>query len=328
MKHTANIPLVALAASLLLSSPVFAALNFSSGYSGTTYQTHSNSNSIYSYDWGSDGNVYYGTLTQSATFGGLYRGNGGPATNVVAGNSNFAGASVVAIGSSIYFNDGSYPAGGIHRHDVGGSGAITLGAVTNYALGAYGNNLLTTGSLSYSGPSQISYYAGGALGSTIELGELPGASGPVFVDGQGYLYYAAGSDNLSIYRWSAAEVALAISSGGSNPLIAEGHLWIDYSAAFEGFAGAGSMVVDADGSLFVTMTNYGGPSELVRFDADGSGNFTRILSSNDRLGDIRMHDDNLFISEGNRIVQIVPEPSALMLSLVMGGVFLGTRRRK
>ncbi len=330
MKHTASTSLAALAVSFLLGSPAFAALNFSAGYGGAEYYTHSNSDNLHSYDWGSDGNLYYATATPSFTSGGFYRFNGTTTSTLAGASGDFSGTSVVAVGSSIFYNDGNFPVAGIYRHDVGSSGAPVETAVGHYALGSYGGNLLTTGAAGFGQPTHINYYSGGDLGSTIDLGVVAATSspGPLVFDGAGNLYYAPGFGDSSIYRWSAAEVAAAISSNGVNGLTADGHLWVAYGATSLGiYSGASSLLVDENGDVLVSLTNFSDPSLLVKFDGDGSGDFTTILESTDRLGDLRSHDGEIYISNANQILQIVPEPSSLLLTVMAGGAFLRIRRR-
>lgn len=311
---------------VLMTSPVFAALTFGPGYSAAGYLTLSGTDSISSYDWGSDGNLYYGTATSSFNFGGIYRYDGSSITAIKAGNSNYSGASVVAIGSSIYYND-STPSNvqRIYRYQTGDASTVSLDT-TNYSLGTDGSHLLSAGSDDFT-TTRISYYPGGLTGGTIDLGGIDGASGPLAFDASGNLYYAPGYGSLSIYRWSSSEVATAISSNGADALLAAGHLWLDYSASFGTVSGASSLLLDANGNMIVTLTDFVNPSALVKFDADGSGGYETILTSDERLGDLRMHDGQLYLSDSNRIVSIIPEPSVGLISLLALAPCLIRRRR-
>jgi hypothetical protein len=313
------------AVAVMISSAT-AALTFSPGYGATDYLTLSGADSISSYDWGSDGNLYYGTATPSFNFGGIYRHDGSGTTTIKAANSNYSGASVVAIGSSIYYND-STPSNvqRIFRYQIGDASTISADS-TNYSLGTDGSHLLTTGSDDFT-TTRISYYPDGTTGGTIDLGGIDGASGPVAFDASGNLYYAPGFGSLSIYRWSSSEVATAISSNGVDALLAAGHLWLDYSASFGTVSGASSLLLDANGNVIVTLTDFVNPSALVKFDADGSGGYETILTSDERLGDLRMHAGNLYLSDSNRIVAIIPEPSASLISLLALVPCLIRRRR-
>lgn len=317
-------PGIAAIAALLAFSPVArAAVSFSSGYSGTAVYTHSNSDSVYSYDWGSDGNIYLGTITSSFRSGGIYRFDGSVTSTLQAASNVFAGASVVARGSSVYFNDADNSPK-IYRYDIGDASTTSVSA-TNYSLATDGNNLITTGSADFV-TTRINYYAGGLLSGAIDLGGVPGASGPAAFDMAGNLFYAPGFGDLSIYRWSAIEVAAAVLGNGSPALSASGHQWLDYSGSFASAAGAGSLVLDADGNVIVTVTDFSNPSSVVKFNADGSGSFETILTSTDRLGELRLNGGNLYLSEANNIIAIVPEPSALLVALSGLGLILRRRR--
>lgn len=315
--------LIAFAALLVSHASASAALVFSPGYSGAIHHTHINSDSLYSFDWGDDGNLYYATATDSFTFGGLYRSDGTSTDTITAANSNYAGGSVVAIGSSIYYNDSTAAQYNLYRYDLGDASTASIQA-TNYALGTDGTSLYTTGSSDFS-TTDILYYANGVLGPSIHLGNILGNSGPLAFDGQGNLFYAPGFGDLSIYRWSSAEVAGAISSNGTLALQAAGHLWIDYSTSFASAGGVSSMLPDAEGNLIVTLTDFSNPSWLVKFDAGGG--YDTILTSDERLGELRMHEGNLYLSSANEIVRIVPEPSSAVLSLLAAAA-LGWRRRR
>lgn len=315
--------ITAITAMLALGPVARAAVSFSSGYSGTAVYTHANSDAVYSYDWGSDGNIYLGTLTASYRSGGIYRFDGSFTSTIQTASSVFAGASVVALGSSVYFNDADNSPK-IYRYDIGDS-TTTSAASTNYSLATDGTNLITTGSADFV-TTRINYYAGGLLAGGIDLGGIPGASGPAAFDMAGNLFYAPGFGDLSIYRWSAIEVAAAVLGNGSPALSASGHQWLDYSSSFSSAAGAGSLLVDADGNVIVTVTDFSNPSSVVKFSADGSGSFETILTSTDRLGELRLNGGNLYLSESNSIIAIVPEPSALLAAL--SGLGLVMRRRR
>lgn len=321
------INLVALVASLFTVSSATAALSFASGYGASDYHTHGGSDAIYSYDWGSDGNLYYGTATPSSTAGGIYRYNGVSTTTVKAASGDFAGASVVGIGSSIFFND-STPSNAqrIHQYDIK-AGSTTSVTVTNYALGSDGSHLLGTGSADFA-VTRLTYFASGVSGATIDLGGIDGASGPVAADASGNLFYAPGFGDLGIYRWTAAEVAAAISGDGIPALSASGHLWLDYSSSFGTVSGASSLLLDAGGNVLITLTDFSAPSSLVKFAADGSGSYETILTSDERLGELRQHEGNLYLSNGNRIVAIIPEPSVMIISLLGAVPGLMLRRRR
>lgn len=327
MKHTAKTSLAVLTATLLTGSSAFAALVFSSGYSASNYYSHSNaSDALYSFDWASDGGLYYATATSMGNFGGLYRNSGGSTNTIANGNSNFAGASVVSVGSSIYYNDSTFTDYTIYRYNTG-NGATSSLNTANYTLGTDGTNLLTTGSANWT-ITDITLFSNGDFGPSVNLGGVAGSSGPLAFDGSGNLYYAPGYGDKSIYRWSALEVAAAISSGGVNALEATGHQFASYASdpLFNDVSGATSMVVDANGVLYATLTDFMNPSFLVKFDSTGS--YEAIAKSDERLGELRVHNGNMYMSATNQIFQIVPEPSSFLLSVLACVSFTGVRRRR
>lgn len=300
-----------------------AALTFSAGYSSALFFTHSNSDTINSYDWGSDSNLYYATAAEDFTSGGVYRNDGNSSTTIRAASADYAGASVVAINSSVYFNDGNYPSSKIYRYNIDDS-TTTSTVATNYLLSKRGNSLVTTGSADFS-TTQISYYAGGVLSGYLDIGAVAGGSGPCAFDAEGNMFYAPGYGDSSIYRWSTIEVAAALLGSSSSQLDAAGHQWIDYSGSFAG-AGASSLLIDANGNVLVTLTDFVNPSALVKFDASGNGNYETVLTSTDRLGELRMHEGALLISDANRIITIIPEPSTMLVTL--SGLLLLMRRKR
>ena len=309
-------------------------------YSATPYFTHSNADNIVSYDWAANGSVYYQTSTSGFTFGGLYRDNGGVSTQVVAGsNSVFSGASVVSIGQYVYYNNSdSSGSQNIFKYGpVGGVAAASLASTNaNYGLYQNGGRLFITGAPNF-GDNQIFYSnLNGSTGSllnnpAISLGTQPGSSGPLAFDRTGNLFYAPGFGNLSIYRFSAAEVAAAIANPTSNPLNAAGHVWLDYSSLYGNESGGTSMLLDQNGALLLALTNFTDPSLLVKFGvaANGSydGNHNTLFQDASLLGDLRLHDGGLYLSSGNQIFNIVPEPSSVCLLVLAAGFVVALRWR-
>lgn len=310
----------AFAAFVIMSPSAEAALMFSSGYGSTLFFTHSNSDNINSYDWGSDGNLYYATAKSDFTSGGVYRYDGTNLTTIRSASSDFSGASVVAINSSIYFNDSNFPGPKIYRYNINDSSTTSL-TTNNYSLTTDGVNLLTTGS----GATQFNYYANGILSGALDLGGVAGASGPAAFDMAGNLFYAPGFGDPSIYRWTAVEVAAAVLGGGASPLEGTGHLWTSTSGVFTG-GGASSIAFDEAGKGYITFTNFVDSSALVSFNADGSGSFEEILTSNGRIGDLRVNGGNLFLASNNQIITIIPEPSTMLIALSGLGLLLRKKR--
>lgn len=319
-----RVTLATCAAFLAIAPSATAALTFNSGYGGINYYTDSTVDIITSYDWGSDGSLYYATANSGYVSTGVYRHDGVEKSTVLAGsNSLFAGGSVVSIGSSIYFNDSTLSnVQRIHQYAVG-SGNLTTTIATNYSLGTDGTDLYTSGG-DFSETS-LTVYSNGLSGATIDLGGVDGASGPLTFDSSGHLYYAPGFGDLSIYRWTPEEVADAIA--GNVQLSADNHRWADYGSAFPTAGGATSMLADSFGNLFVTITSFSDPSSLVKFSAGGNGVHETLATSFDRLGELRMHEGNLYVSEADNIVQIIPEPSSFLLSVIACGMSVIIRRR-
>jgi hypothetical protein len=323
------------AASLLGVIPASAALNVvDPAYSATVYLTHANSDAVTSYDWTANGDAYYSTGTSSYTFGGLNRFNGTTISNVVPASSEFNGASVVAIGNNIYYNTSDSENQYIHKYGpVGGSPAASLISTTaNYSLHTFSGSLFITGSTGF-GPNHIYNSAIDGSGNLVsnparDLGETGGASGPLAFDSAGNLYYAPGYGDSTIYRFTSAEVADALAGVPGSSLSATGHDWLDYTALYAG--GASSMLVDANGVLIVSFTDFVAGSSLATFNVDGSGAYggstALILESDDRLGEIRLHDGALYVADGNSIYQVIPEPSSLLLS-AFGLALLARRKR-
>ena len=301
-------------------------------YQPAPFLTHSNADAIVSYDWGSNGSVYYQTAA-GFNFGGLYQYSGSAPTQVVSRPSDFSGASVVAIGDYIYFNTSD-----IFKYSVASGGpAVLASSTTNYSLHAYQGDLYLTG-YPGSGPNHIYFTGIGANGDLLEanpardLGPTSGFSGPLAFDLQGNLFYAPGFGDLSIFRWSKAEVDAA--KAGTPLADADGHRWLIYTSRYGGVAGGTSMLIDQTGHLLLTLTSFSAdPSVLASFGiaSDGSfdGNSETLLEDTDRLGELRLHDGSLFLSSGNQIFQIVPEPSVLSFALAGALVLIiGWSRRR
>lgn len=324
---------VAFAASFQLAP---AALVFSAGYSGITQYTHAGGDNIVSFDRGADGALYY--MTSNGLLGGVYRHDGISSSTLLAGSGTlFPGASVTAGGNYVYFNTSDFSNNqNIHRHEVGGSGSSIISTTSNYSLlVSSGGDLFIAGSGSSS--NNHIYYTGldasGNLISdpAIDLGGTgTGYSGALAFDAAGNLFYAAGFGDLSIYRWSAAEVAAAIADPLAAPLSISGALWLDYSGDYGLVSGGTSMVFDANGNLVVTLTDYFNPSYLVELAVDENGDFaglTEILESSERLGEVRFIDGQLWLADENQIIAIVPEPGSVLLSVVGLALAFGIRRR-
>ena len=311
------------------------------GYGAQTVYTHSTTDSIISYDWDASHGLHYMT---SAGYPDVqvWRTTGGPATSVYSAPSNFAGASVVSIGGTIYFNDSNFSNTQFIRgyNATAASPVVSvLSTTANSNLSGHNGGLYITGANGF-GPNHIFYSDLAANGTLVnnpvkDLGATSsGGSGPLAFNLAGDLYYAPGFGDMSVYKFSSAEVAAAVANPLANPLTGAGNLWLDYSALFPAYSGATSMALDAAGNLLMTLTNFGDPSLLVEFGATPAGvyngtNFT-ILTDTDRLGELRNLDGDLFVSSGNQIVQImpVPEPGTAGFVALLGVLSMVVRRRR
>jgi hypothetical protein len=310
--------------SALLTLSAHASINYSSGYNGLSYYTETSGNTLVSYDWGADGNFY--TMTSSGYPGiSVDQHTSTDTNNIYSSTSNFVGASLVAIGDYIYFNDSDYSNNqNIWKYNTSSAASATLASNTyNYALFSYNGTLFITGAEGW-GTNHIYYSTLDANGDLTndpaeDLGETFGSSGPVGFDAEGNLYYAPGYNDLSIYRWTADEVAAAISDPTNNSLPTDSALWYSYSDDFADFSGATGMVVDENGDIILSLTNFSGPSEIVKFttdEEDAFAGYETILTSDDRLGDLRIDGDEIYFASGNEVLLLVPEPS--MASLIAG----------
>jgi len=282
---------------------------------------------IGSYAWGADGKLYYGTYDTSEIMEcwagvGLYSSDLTTTENIrdLEWSTHFSNmfamifsfntiGSVVVIGDNVYFGGGDW--GGdeyISKYDTTVGDFVAQRDVTNYALAVNGGNLFITGSeLPY--VDTIIYYSVGGEAPSVQIGVVPNSSsGPLAFDKAGNLYTAPGMDDKSVYRWTSAEVVAAV--GGGDQLVAdEAHLLFDYSAYPElnAYTGGSSLLMGADGLLYLTLTNVGGTSTLIALDIDEDGNlldWNTILTSDKRLGDLVMHDGNMFIAVGDSIFKI------------------------
>src|SRR5689334_1946793 len=111
-----KIHLALLAALGLTTGSIYAQITVvDPAYQFTPFITHTNSDTLVSYDWGSNGSVYYQTATSSFNFGGLYQYSGGIPAQIVPGSAEFAGASVVSIGNYVYFNTSTFNNSNIYQ---------------------------------------------------------------------------------------------------------------------------------------------------------------------------------------------------------------------
>src|SRR5690625_82091 len=344
MKHNLTIQRLALLAGALIlpGATAFGSITFSSGYFGSVVHTDQSGGSITSFDRGADGNLYYQTSSSSFNFDGFHRWDGTTQTTLVAGNSDWAGSSVVAIGDYVYYNSEDFTSQKIHRYGpASGANPVSTQISTSANSGLYGHagELFITGAEGF-GTNHIYHSTLNAEGDlnadpAADLGETFGASGPLAFDANGNLYYAPGFGDLSIYRWSAEQVNAAIADPNANPLPTDDVLWADYSAVYGNVGGATGMTFDSDGNLALTLTDFTSPSYLVSLglteDGEWNGSISELLASTERLGDLRNFDGYLHIATGDTILQIIPEPGTWSLFIgfsAIGAILLKRGRRR
>ncbi|MDF3131271.1 hypothetical protein P0Y35_18850 [Kiritimatiellaeota bacterium B1221] len=305
--------------STLSLNAVRATITYESGYGGSILYTHSSSDSITSYDWDTSGALNYMTSAGYPDVN-IWRNNGVTTTNIYSNPSHFSGASVVAIGDYIYFNDSDYTNQNIHRYDPNSASPSSspISTTANYGLYNGNGDLFITGAIGF-GTNHIYYSSldgNGDLNNdpALDLGETFGSSGPLVFDASGNMYYAPGYGDLSIYKWSASQVSDAIADPINNPLSQTGVRWADYSGEYTTMSGATGMAFDANGNLIVSLTSFSAPSALVSFNLNGAGAYAGndlIMTTTNRLGDIREHDGEIYFAVDNQIIQVIPEIGTL-----------------
>jgi hypothetical protein len=300
-------------------------------YATPAYYTDPQSNDIVSFDWTSSGDLAYMTQSAGYNFTGVYLVSAGHNSTVDPGNlSDYAGASVVTIGDYVYYNYSYYnfTTGSssyyINKYGPtnGTASATQASTVSNFGLYQNSGRLFITAEdangvndIYYSNPGST-----GSLASIVDIGVTSGASGPLAFDAQGDLYYAPGDEDTSIYRWSAATVAAAIANPTTHPLTTAGHLWVNYGSNpnYSSELGATSMLVNPDGDVLVTLTDFSSTSDMVDFSDDGQ-DATTILTDTEPFGQLLDEDGTDYFSAGDEIYELesVPEPSAIPL-LILG----------
>jgi hypothetical protein len=323
-----------------LTSPSHATVSIlDPGYSFSIYHTHSVTDSaVVSFDWDSGGTIYYQASTEFYNFGGLFSWNGIAQGTAVPGSSDFSGASTVRIGDNIYYNTSDFTDQKAWKYGPlsGTPAATNISTAANWGLFRRGAGEMFISGAPGFGTNQIFRAtldgAGNLMSAPVSLGLTTGSSGPIAFDLSGNMYYAPGFNDLRIYKYTAADIAAAIADPLSNPLPpAASRLWYDYSGDFATASGGAGMAFDETGNLLLTLTDFINPSLLVRFDVDGAGTFddlSAILSSTDRLGDVRFREGSIYLANANTILQVVPEPGTVGLVLTGCAALALLRRRR
>lgn len=288
-------------------------------YPSTVYFT--GTGEIISFDWGSNGQLFY--MEQDA----FYRVENGNRIRIATLRE--PGTSVIAFDDFVFFNGSNVYDEGVFRYDVafGAEGGLLGYADRHRLYGANGLLLMTQGGSTVEAmPVGPDGFYGVSL--WIPILDAGGAPGPLAFDSSGNLYLGPRGDGGStIYRWSAEEVSKAIEDPRQFSLTLDNE-WFDLGSVFRrNFDEATSMVVDANGDVYLTLNYEGGTSELIKITEDGEGSV--VLFSDGRLGEVRLHDGSLFVASGDSIHQIaIPEPSSLVLALGWLGLAAGVWRWK
>ena len=304
----------------------------SDGYSVETYYVHDSDElgsgmdtEIGGIAWGSDNKMYYTTSMWGYLGGGFYRYDGSDGECLTLAYNDFPGATVVGVGDKIFFGSSSWTnVQSIHMFDTAND-TLTKRTAVNYSLASYSDSLLIQGTSdgNIGSPNGVLYSFEGTEPSVL-LATTPGASGGIYAGPSG-LFVAPGAGDMSVYRWSLTELNYAI----ANSFLMESseiRLWVDYSSmpAFSGFAGATSLI-EHDGWLYITFTDFSSGSVLGAFNIAADGSFggvsLEVLEYEGRLSELGVHDGNLYIAAGDTVYWIhtpaVPEPTTW--ALLFGG---------
>ncbi len=301
---------------LTLGRSALGAVIGSSNYLVQTYYANPHAGeTLVSFDWDANTNLYYSTGRPDYDLGlSVYRWNGTAVSNLYTDATAFSGSRVTAIGGRIYFNDGGTYARwtcDYYRYDPARPAAPTNLGVLSDIYGLETRN--GTDFWAAGGYNAAIYYSpltpqGDLAGNPLaNLGVIGAASGPIAFDTNGNLYYAEGyvaAGTPTVYRWSAAEVAAALANPGSAPLQPDGHEWVALSAG----DGASSLAVDGQGHVLVTATSFINPSELQRLFVDQGrcAGYEVLARSDARLETVRVRESAIYVSASDGIFTVSP----------------------
>lgn len=290
---------------------------------------------------GSDNNLYY--MKSGASYMGtsFLRWDGSTTTTLYNAPMEFAGAGVTAVNDWIYFNSSDFSnIQYIHGHQAGSGSTSVVSTNFNHGLfqaaGVHPNTLWLTGAQQPTYQTEILYAqtdaSGCLIGSFATIAQPGGASGPMAFDTSGNLFYANGFAT-EFYAWSATQVSAALLDPTNNMLTTgNAQLVHNYGSDFTDQVGATGMTFDESGMLYLTLTNFSGPSILASFlldDFDVENSFATAESTG-RLGTLIFHDGQLLVGTENGIYSLapIPEPSALFLLgvILLAGILIRERR--
>jgi hypothetical protein len=323
------------------STAVFSNIVGVGGYTATDYYSNPHSGeAVVSFDWSSDNTLYY--TTGDPNWGmnfNVYAYDGITSQNIY-NSQTYAGSRITQIGSQMYFNDGGTNDRWTYDYfrynpAVGGAPVKVIDSTAANGSNCWdaatrtGSDLWASGGWS-AGINYGNLDADGNLVSQpmINIGVIGGSSGPLTFDSAGNLYYADGAGS-NIYRFTAAEVAAAMSDPGSSSLNPTGHVW----ATIGGDASGGTAMFAADGlGIVLTATSWTNPSELRLYPINGdgaSGAYEVLATSADRITEARYHNGTIYAADASGIYAVsVPEPGTLiLLGPAMAILFLIRHRR-
>lgn len=293
------------------------------GYKTEIYYDLEDENAaLVSFDWDTNGNLYYSTGSPFWDLGfGVYRFDGTTSQCLYYDTNCFAGSRVTAIGDMIYFNDGGnynvFDFNYFRYNPASAEAPTNLFVSTNL----WGLDTRNENDFWASGGANGSIYyseldADGDLINTppINLGTIGNASGPLAFNAAGDLYYAEGYNTAgsTVYRWSAAEVAAAIADPNRAPLRPSGHSF----AVLQTGDGSTGLQIDPEGHVLITATSFAAPSELQRLLMLNGAyvGYEVVARSNSRFETLRMLNDKIYLNTGRAIFTIEADKTLRLIA--------------
>jgi len=291
------------------------------------------SDPLVSFDWGSDGRLYYSTAATNWNPGmKVWAYDESTSAEVFSDAGVYAGSWVTASGDYIYFNeDSNYR---VYRLDLTGGGGLAVAIEQNNLWGMFphdGDMLISGADAAWNAAVYSCQLdsAGLSTGPSDMLGYVGSNSGPIAFDIAGNMYVAEGynpSIDPVIYRFSAAELAAAIADPAGSSLAGTGHEWAQMQSYQYG--GATALAFHADGNLLVTHTMFASPSTLAKYVMDDEGGLLEVVKiavSDERMTTLRVVGESVYVAQPSGIYKIsVPEPGAA--ALIIAGL-IGLMRR-